>query len=146
MILFGLFYISCSSNDDALIGKWKNVLKLSQATSTQICTYSINKTETCDINFSLNYNGDIVVIEYIITQEWYLDKDVLVEKFIDSRIRSITYDGENLYPKDELYNTLSSIVLGRIPNGMTLSRKVKIEENTFELFEKESSSIWTRMK
>ena len=145
-MLFISLFLSCSSNEKEILGKWKSVSESDGTTMTQICTFSSNKTETCDCQFSMYFNGDLVSVDYIITQEWYFEKDTIIEKMIDSRIKSIKYGNDNLYPKDSLYNTLSNIILSRMPNGMTASRKVVIKKDSFVLDEGESQSVWTRME
>ena len=141
-----LFSVSCSSESDKLLGKWKNILRDGDLIYEQTCTYVENHTKTCNSSASMQ-SGARLKIEYRLTQEWHLKDSILIEKTIDATTTNVNVDGEMIFASNPTYQDASTIILSRFPKGETVSRKIVLHADSFDLHQSDGSvSTFTRVR
>ncbi|AWW46162.1 hypothetical protein DPM18_04675 [Polynucleobacter paneuropaeus] len=127
-----LLVVACSS-DNKIIGKWKHVTNKDGLTSVEVCNFIENNTETCNEDFKIQIQNDLIETKYIITQGWTLKGEKIIEKNIDAKIQSVSINGASLLSTDGRYERVANIILSLHPRGESFSRRIKFSGDTFTL-------------
>ena len=127
-----LLVVACSS-DNKIIWKWKHVTNKDGLTSVEVCNFIENNTETCNEDLKIQIQNDLIESKYIITQEWTLKGEKIIEKNIDAKILSVSINGASLLSTDGRYERVANIILSLHPRGESFSRRIKFSGDTFTL-------------